>query len=148
MKIDDAVGNLLADRDIRIGHKVGNVRGRNVINEINIAGQQGGNTGRIRLDRFDRDCFPFRLFAPVVFETLKDQLLALDEFNHLERTGTNGGLARIEIGSRGTFSCFLRQNSNCRDISRHQRVGGFCRCMNCEVIDLLEGFTLDVSRIA
>src|SRR5690606_30284020 len=96
---------------------------RHLIDEVHIAGEEGGDTGRIRLDRLDRDLVEGGLLAPIAVIALDYDAVTRDPFHEFVSTGTDGGLSGVEVAGRGTFRGLLRDDVDGRHVVRHQRIG-------------------------
>ena len=63
-------------------------------------------------------------------------------FDELEGTGANGGLAGIEVGRAGALGVLLGDDHDGGDVVRHQRIDGRRADMNGVVVDLGDGLAL------
>ena len=90
------------------------------LDQIDIAGQQGGTAGAVAGQDAELHPLPIRLLAPVALEAPQlDALLAL-HLDHLVRPGADRRAALVQVFRRASFHRLLRQDGQLGDLRRQQ----------------------------
>jgi hypothetical protein len=138
VQIDDAVGDGLRDRQLRVLLEPRHVGGRHLVDHVDVAGEQSGYARRIGLDAAEHHALPARLLAPILVVALHDDAVAGRVFHEFVRTGADGRLARVVVRRLRALAVLARDDEHLRHIVRHQRIGRRGLDVQRVVVDLHE----------
>ena len=136
---NDTVRCLDVKLDLGIFPQSLDVFGRHVVDHVDLARQQGRESGRSRGDGPHDDPIPFRLATPIVGVCFQHDTVAAHELHEPVRTRADGDLARVIILGCRTRAVFPRQDHRLHQVG--DQSGVWCRRDDLDriVIDLLVG---------
>ena len=96
MQIDHAVRQRLHHLEARVGLDARQILDRDVLDQVDVAGEQRGDARAGAGDRAEDDALPGRLLAPIGLVALQDDAVALGVAHEPVGAGADRGLAGIE----------------------------------------------------
>ena len=137
VEIDHPVRQATDNLDLRFLGQPRDVGRRNLVDDVHVAVEQGGNPGRTGFDDLVGDLVPMRLGAPVVGIALKHDPVARNPFDKLVGSGADHALAGVVIFGLVAFAMLLRNDWGRRQVVGQQRIRALGHDMDRVVVDLL-----------
>ena len=123
--VDDPVGDRAGQGDLGIALELGEVGGRRILDQVDVARQDRRHARGVVGERPQDDLLPLGLAAPIGVVAFEHDAAAALPFDELERAGADQAVAGVELGRclalrRGAGGGLVRQDGQRRDIERDQ----------------------------